>query len=105
MTATFTKDCRDREMLAWRAWEVKGLPSEHVKEILLEAVERRFGAVEAVPAGHELEFLRDNGGAYIAADTRALARSLGFKPINRPVCSPQRYGMAESFVNTSRVTK
>ena len=100
VTATFTKDCCDREVMAWRAWEGKGLPGEPVREMLIEAVERRFGAVEAVPAGHELEFLSDNGGAYIAADTRALARSLGLKPINTPVCSPQSNGMAESFVNT-----
>ena len=100
VTATFTKDCCDREVLAWRAWEGKGLPGEPVREMLIEAVERRFGSVEAVPDGHELEFLSDNGGAYIAADTRALARSLGLKPINTPVCSPQSNGMAESFVNT-----
>jgi len=63
-------------------------------------VERRFGSVEAVPQGQELEFLSDNGGAYIAAETRALARALGLKPINTPVCSPQSNDMAESFVNT-----
>nr|BCT98753.1 IS2 transposase TnpB [uncultured bacterium] len=100
VTATFAKDCCDREVMAWRAWEGKGLPGEPVREMLIEAVERRFGAVEAVPVGHELEFLSDNGAAYIAADTRALARSLGLKPINTPVCSPQSNGMAESFVNT-----
>lgn len=100
VTATFAKDCCDREVLAWRAWEGKGLPGEPVREMLIEAVERRFGSVEAVPAGHKLEFLSDNGGAYIAADTRALARSLGLQPVNTPVCSPQSNGMAESFVNT-----
>lgn len=100
VTATFTKDCCDREVMAWRAWEGKGLPGEPVREMLIEAVERRFGAVEAVPADQALEFLSDNGGAYIAAETRALARSLGLKPINTPVCSPQSNGMAESFVNT-----
>lgn len=100
VTATFAKDCCDREVMAWRAWEGKGLPGEPVREMLIEAVERRFGAVEAIPAGHQLEFLSDNGGAYIAADTRALARALGLTPINTPVCSPQSNGMAESFVNT-----
>ena len=74
--------------------------SEPVRETLIEAVERRFGSVDAVPAGYVLEFLSDNGAAYIAADTRALARSMGLKPINTPVCSPQSNGMAESFVNT-----
>lgn len=100
VTAAFAEDCCDREVLAWRAWEGKRLPGEPVREMLIEAVERRFGSVEAVPQGQELEFLSDNGGAYIAAETRALARALGLKPINTPVCSPQSNGMAESFVNT-----
>jgi len=68
--------------------------------MLIEAVERCFGTVEAVPADHALEFLSDNGGAYMAAETQALTRALGLKPINTPVCSPQSNGMAESFVNT-----
>ena len=71
-----------------------------MREMLIEAVEKRFGAVEAIPAQHALEFLTDNGGAYIAADTRSVARSLGLTPVNTPVCSPQSNGMAESFVNT-----
>jgi len=100
VTATFAKDCCDREVMAWRAWEGKGLPGEPVREMLIEAVERRFGTVEAIPADHELEFLSDNGGAYIAADTRSVARQLGLRPVNTPVCSPQSNGMAESFVNT-----
>jgi len=86
--------------MAWRACEGKGLPGEPVREMLVEAVERRFGAVEAVPGDHALEFLSYNGGAYIAAETRALARALGLRPINTPVCSPQSNAMAESFVNT-----
>jgi transposase InsO family protein len=102
VTATFTKDCCDREIMAFRAWEGKGLPGEPVREMLIEAVEKRFGAVEAMPEGHMLEFLSDNGGAYIAHDTRRIARSLGLTPINTPVCSPQSNGMAESFVNTFR---
>ena len=104
VTATFAKDCCDREILAFRAWEGKGLPGEPVREMLIEAVEKRFGTVEAVPPGHTLEFLSDNGGAYIAHDTRRIARSLGLRPINTPVCSPQSNGMAESFVNTFRRT-
>ena len=64
--------------------------------MLIEAVERRFGTVDDVPKELSLEFLSDNGGAYIAADTRTLA----LKPINTPVCIPQSNGIAESFVNT-----
>ena len=52
VTTTFAKDCCDREILAFRAWEGKGLPGEPVREMLIEAVEKRFGTVEAVPAGH-----------------------------------------------------
>ena len=100
VTTAFTKDCCDREIMAYRAWEGKGLPGEPVREMLIEAVEKRFGAVESIPPDHKLEFLSDNGGAYIAADTRKIARSLGLTPINTPVCSPQSNGMAESFVNT-----
>ena len=100
VTTTFAKDCCDREVMAWRAWEGKGLPGEPVREMLIEAVEQRFGAVEAIPEHHVLEFLSDNGGAYIAADTRSVARQLGLTPVNTPVCSPQSNGMAESFVNT-----
>ena len=102
VTTTFAKDCCDREILAFRAWEGKGLPGEPVREMLIEAVEKRFGTVDAVPVGHVLEFLSDNGGAYIAHDTRRIARSLGLTPIHTPVCSPQSNGIAESFVNTFR---
>jgi putative transposase len=100
VTTTFTKDCCDREIMVYSAWEGKGLPGEPVREMLIEAVEKRFGAVESIPPDHKLEFLSDNGGAYIAADTRKIARSLGLTPINTPVCSPQSNGMADSFVNT-----
>ncbi|MNV28895.1 IS2 transposase TnpB [compost metagenome] len=68
--------------------------------MLIEALERRFRAVDAVPRERELEFLTDNGSAYTAHETRSIARSLGIKPINTPMCSPQSNGMAESFVNT-----
>ena len=100
VTATFTKDCCDREIVAWRAWPGRGLPGEPVREMLIEAVEARFGSVDAVPSDHTLEFLSDNGGAYIAHDTKEIAKSLGLKPVTTPVCSPQSNGMAESFVNT-----
>ena len=80
--------------MAWRAWEGKGLPGEPVREMLIEAVEKRFGAVESVPGDHTLEFLSDNGGAYIAAQTRQITKQLGLKPVNTPVCSPQSNNMA-----------
>lgn len=60
-----------------------------MRDMLVEAVERRFGAVETMPGECTLEFLTDNGNAYITHETRGIARSLGLKPINTPVCSPQ----------------
>lgn len=98
VTGTFTKDCCDREIIAWRAWSGRGLPGEPVREMLIEAFEQRFGSVDAPPA--ELEFLSDNGGAYRAYETHAIARQLGIRPIHTPVCSPQSNGIAESFVNS-----
>ena len=44
--------------------------------------------------------LSDNGGAYRAHETHALALALGIEPVHTPVCRPQSNGMAESFVNT-----
>lgn len=37
-----------------------------------------------------LQPLSDSGRAYIAHETRRIARSLGLTPVNTPVCSPQR---------------
>ncbi len=47
--------------------------------MLDEAVERRFGSVDAVPSAYALEFLSDNGATYITAETKTLARVLGLK--------------------------
>ncbi len=100
VSGAFTKDCCDREIIAWRAWSGRGLPGEPIREMLIEAVETRFGSVEGKPVALELEFLADNGGAYRAHDTHKIVRELGLKPVHTPVCSPQSNGMAESFVNT-----
>ena len=66
--------------------------------MLVEAVESRFG--QPCVGTAKLEFLSDNGGAYRAHDTHALARAMGIEPVHTPVCSPQSNGIAESFVNT-----
>ncbi len=51
----------------------------------IDAEEKRFGTVEAVPEGHKLDVLSDSGGAYIAHDTQRIARSLDLTPTNSPV--------------------
>jgi putative transposase len=98
VTGVFMKDCCDREIIAWRAWSGRGLPGEPVRDMMIEAVEARFGGAdeEAIT----VEFLSDNGGAFRANEAHALAHELGIRPLHAPVNSPQSNGMAESFVNT-----
>ena len=43
VTWVFMKDCRYREIIAWRAWAERGLPGELVRDMLVEAVETQFG--------------------------------------------------------------
>lgn len=64
---------------------------------MLEAVEKRLGLDR--PSA-PIEWLSDNGAAYTAEATRALARMLGLEPVTTPVRSPQSNGMAESLVKT-----
>lgn len=61
-------------------------------------MEARFGTVDE--RAITLEFLSDNGGAFRAHETHALAHALGIKPVHTPVNSPQSNSMAETFVNT-----
>ena len=42
-----------------------------------EAVEKHFGDIDGIPKTRTLELLSDNGCAYIAAETRQIARQLG----------------------------
>jgi putative transposase len=58
-----------------------------------------------VPARHTLEFLTDNGAAYIAHNARRIARSPGLRSINTPGCSLQRRGMAEFSSTRSGVAR
>ena len=52
-TTTFARDYRDREVIALAilGWG-KGLLGETLCEMLIEAVEKRFGSVGAVPVGY-----------------------------------------------------
>jgi transposase InsO family protein len=98
VTGVFVKDCCDREVIAWRAWLGRGLLGEAMRDMMVEAVEARFGAGD--DRAVTLEFLSDNGGAFRARETHALAHALGIRAVHTPVNSPQSNGMAESFVNT-----
>jgi transposase InsO family protein len=93
----FIIDAHDREVIAWRAAVNAGISGSDVRDMMLEAVEKRFGGYRAP---HPVEMLSDNGAPYTARDTRIFARQLGLKPCFTPVKSPQSNGMSEAFVNT-----
>ncbi|HBN1766518.1 TPA: IS3 family transposase, partial [Escherichia coli] len=96
LRVTFALDCCDREALHW-AVTTGGFDSETVQDVMLGAVERRFG--NELPAS-PVEWLTDNGSCYRANETRQFARMLGLKPKNTAVRSPESNGIAESFVKT-----
>ena len=90
-------DTCDREVITWTA-TTAGIAGEQVRDLMVEAVERRFGPVVHTP--HAIEWLADNGSAYTAHDTVAHAHALGLVPCFTPVHSPESNGMAESFVKS-----
>ncbi|EEU3950760.1 TPA: IS3 family transposase [Escherichia coli] len=96
LRVTFALDCCDREALHW-AVTTGGFNSETVQDVMLGAVERRFGS--ELPAS-PVEWLTDNGSCYRANETRQFARMLGLEPKNTAVRSPESNGITESFVKT-----
>ncbi|UXE78729.1 IS3 family transposase (plasmid) [Escherichia coli] len=96
LRVTFALDCCDREALHWGV-TTGGFDSETVQDVMLGAVERRFG--NELPAS-PVEWLTDNGSCYRANETRQFARMLGLEPKNTAVRSPESNGIAESFVKT-----
>ena len=64
----------------------------------MEAIEARFGRVDRVP--EKIQWLSDNGPAYVAHDTQNFARMMGMEVCTTPYYSPESNGMAESFVKT-----
>ena len=93
----FALDCCDREIMSWVA-TTKGIDAGLVGDMMMQAVEKRFGSNGKPPK--TIEWLTDNGSCYTAAETRSFAKELGLKPVTTPVTSPQSNGMAESFVKT-----
>lgn len=96
LRVTFAQDCCDREIIDWAAG-TGGYDKETVQDVMLGAIEKRFG--RRLPT-EPLEWLTDNGSAYRAHETRAFARLLGLEPCTTAVRSPESNGIAESFVKT-----
>ena len=93
----FALDCCDREAMGHVA-TTEGLKGEDVCDLMVTAVEHRFGKVNRLP--QTIEWLTDNGSCFIAGSTRRFARDIGLEPLTTPVQSPQSNGMAEAFVRT-----
>ena len=88
LRVTFALDCCDREALYWAASN-GGYDSETVQDVMLGAVERRFG--NSLPTS-PVEWLTDNGSAYRSYQTRQFARMLGLEPEHTAVRSPESNG-------------
>jgi len=93
----FVLDACDREIITWSAVAQAGISGEMVRDLMVTALERRFGTTK-VP--QPVEWLSDNGSAYIAKDTADTARSLGLTLLFTPVRSPESNGMSEPFIKT-----
>jgi transposase InsO family protein len=93
----FALDTCDREVMAWQATR-EGFSGQMVRDVMLEAVEHRFGAALHTP--QPIEWLSDNGSGYRAHETQRFASDLGLVPCFTPVRSPESNGMAEAFVKT-----
>ena len=76
---------------------VTGISGEMVRDLMVACVERQFGISKAA---RPVEWLSDNGSAYIAKDTLDTATALGLKLYFTPVRSPESNGIAEAFVKT-----
>jgi putative transposase len=93
----FALDCCDREAMSFVA-TTAGIGGDEVRDLMLAAVEHRYGGISRLPK--TIEWLSDNGSGYIASETRSFARGLGLEPRTTPIESPQSNGMAEAFVRT-----
>jgi putative transposase len=93
----FIIDAHDREIIAWHAVAGAGISGNMVRDMMLEAVEMRFAALQAP---HPLEWLTDNGSPYTARQTRDFAMALNLVPCFTPIQSPESNGISESFVKT-----
>lgn len=92
----FAIDACDRQIIGWSA-TTRGVSGEMVRDLMLGCVESRFGTLRAA---HAVEWLSDNGSAYIARETAHMAAALNLRLAFTPIRSPESNGMAESFVKT-----
>ena len=70
----FALDCCDREAMSF-VGTTGGISGDDVRDLMVAAVEQRFGRVNRLP--QPIEWLSDNGSCYVARDTRTFARDIG----------------------------
>lgn len=92
----FVLDSCDREIIGYMS-SSGGISGEMIRDLMLEAVEKRFGQPRTP---HPVEWLSDNGSAFTARETVLFAQELGLRACFTPVRSPESNGMAEAFVKT-----
>lgn len=83
LRVTFARDCCGREAIDWVA-STGGYDSSRVQDVMLRSVEKRFG--DRLP-DTPIQWLKDNGSAYTAHETRKFARELNLKPCTTAVSS------------------
>lgn len=93
----FIIDAFDREIIAWTAVSGAGISGSDVRDMMLQAVEQRFGSMRTP---HQVERPSDKGSPYTAKETRDFATALNLVPCFTPVKSPETNGMSEAFVKT-----
>jgi len=92
----FSLDTCDREAIRYIASTI-GVDGSMIRDLMVETVEARFG-ISVAPK--RVQWLTDNGPAYIANETVETARRLNLEPCTTPSYSPESNGMAEAFVKT-----
>jgi putative transposase len=97
VSVAFAQDCHDREIISWIA-SSKGIDGVMIRDLMTESVEKRFCNVSRVP--HSIQWLSDNGPAYVARETVSFGRLLGLEICTTAPYSPESNGMAEAFVKT-----
>src|SRR6056297_17298 len=73
----FIIDAHDREVIAWRVVVNTGISGSDIRDMMLEAVEMRFGDCQAP---HPVEVLTDNGAPYTAKERASSPGSLACAP-------------------------
>ena len=57
----------------------EGVKGEDVRDLMVAAVEQRFGSINRLPA--TIQWLTDNGSCYVSGETPRFAREIGFQPL------------------------